>query len=217
MSHLRKPIPHVVMEPNSAKCGATCLKMLYEYYGIQEDISDIWEAVRWYDKTLNRYNCNTYMMSIHSYKRHNLFSAFVSVLDPISLIRICLKRDIDVIPLYRPDLNSGYAHFSVVVDIDEHFIYLNDPEQPASTGAGYPIQIDVFKNMMLPAFNGEIRIPNTLLLVSKPNRYIVPCLGWNTDNPDVRYELDMPSFLIGNPLFFIHPSYEVLLNSLSRK
>lgn len=217
MSELRKSIPHIQQEPGSAKCGATCMKMILDYYGIQDNIQTIWESVSRYDESLQRNNCNTFLMVQYLHQKHGLFSAFVSIPDPEWLIRVCLKRDVELVPLYRPNLSSGYAHYSVIVDIDEQFIYVNDPEQPYPDGAGLPIKINVFLQMLRPIPNSEINTPHTFLLVSRASRYIVPCQGWNSSTPAEKHDMEMPSFLAGKDMIFAHPDYEVIFDSLSRK
>lgn len=217
MSDLRKNIPHIQQDPTSTKCGAVCLKMLYDYYGIDMNLDSIWNEVKWINSRSGTENCAIHKM-LKLNRDNGLFSLVLAVADPIQLIRICLKRNIEVMPIYRPEPSALFAHYSIVVDIDDHYVYLNDPLKDASIGAGFRIAIPCFLKLLTPLPGSELGLPNLFLLTGKSDTPLTPCWAWHSSDPSDRHPLELPRFLLNQSITAI-PDYNInfVFDSFSRR
>lgn len=177
MLRIQKDIPHVQMPENSHMCGAACLKMLYDSYGIDQALPEIWKAVKGIDPNTGRENCRTFNLALHPHK-FGLFSVAVSVgSSPTAFIDRCLEWDLDIIFLYRPHIESPLAHFSVITGVSYKGYSINDPELPAASGKNKIMKPNDLTQSMRPISSGEILAPNTFVLVGKPGTSTIPCVA----------------------------------------
>ena len=190
------------MPRNSAKCGATCLQMVYSYFKKPLDLETIWRSIK-AGSNQNREYCSTAKMALHG-PLNGLFTMAVSSHEPVSLINTCLENDIIPITLYRPDLSSPYAHFSVIVGVDNDIAYLNDPEQNQRKGWRVPIKTDDLVLKMDKAENTEIITSNTFVLVAQADIDLIPCVGRNLFTGQAE-QFDLPSCLADHSLWVLNP------------
>lgn len=214
MSELRKNIPHIPMPRGSAMCGAACLKMLLTYYGRTRDMNTIWGSIKGRDRFTGRENCRTYKMVQYA-QQAGLWSAAVTCDDPLRLIDICLQGDIGMAIMYRPDLSSPYAHFSVVIGKDDNAVYVNDPEMKASKGAGLAIPSDELAQRMERVPGAEIGKSYTFVLVGRTN---LPLSGYTgvLHFSQEQKSFSLPSCLDGLPLCALCLDNDQWFASISR-
>lgn len=205
VSYIMKRIFHTQMPHGSAKCGATCLQMVYSYFKKPLDLETIWRSIK-AGSNQNREYCSTAKMAMHGFS-NGLFTIAVSSHEPVRFINTCLENDIIPIPLYRPDLTSPYAHFSVIVGIDNNTVYLNDPEQNQRRGWRVPVKTDDLVLKMDKVENTEIITPNTFVLVSQTDVDLIPCIGRNLATGKAE-QFDLPRCLADHSLWVLNPQLD---------
>ena len=214
MANYIRDIPFVQMRPNSAECGAACLRMVYLYYGIDIPITEIWERIKWRDPITHRENCQTYKMPLHA-QSIGLFSVAVSCDSPLTLLDICRQNDIIPIALYRPSDETQFAHFSVVVGENYRGVLINDPDCVPEKGNRLPVKTHEFVQRMRPLGISEMVTPNTFVLVANTEIPTVSCLGiGSTTGKSVL--LQLPECLIAKSIRILSPEYDEWFSSLIR-
>lgn len=134
MATAPKNIPHIQQPKDTNWCGACCLKMLYEFHGVEHpDLNRIWEYVRGMSWGTGSINCQTYLMAQHA-QTVGLNSMVVSCEDPREMMNICQQNGIDMISLCRANLSTIYGHFVVFTGANYKGIYVNDPLLPENKG-----------------------------------------------------------------------------------
>lgn len=208
-----KSMPHFQMPIGSAKCGATCLRMVYYYFKKKIALEPIWESVKSYEPNTNRVNCRTCKMVQHALN-NGFFSLCVSASDPASLLETCLKNEIVPIILYRPNVNLPYAHFSVVVGKDDDNLYINDPENDPKTGRYIPLPLANY----LCAANGSKGMENcssyTIILIAQSDTSTVHYQGTNSCTHQIE-KFDLPSCLVDHPFRVLNPYMDCWIDSIS--
>lgn len=134
-------VPHVQQPEGTTWCGATCLSMIYSYFGVQVLQEEIWKCVRAFDPLTKRPNCHTYLMVQDAQKRG--FKAIgISVESQLDLLPICLAERVIPIALWRTKANDLYGHYCVITGLDYKGIHMNDPLMQESKGKKpcYPIK-----------------------------------------------------------------------------
>lgn len=179
-------------------CGAACLKMLFTYYERTRDMNTIWAGIKARDRFTGRDNCRTYKMVQYA-QGAGLLAAAVTCDDPLRLIDVCLANDIGIIALYRTNLASPYAHFSVVIDKDDNAVYVNDPEMKAAKGAGLAIPSNELIQKMERVQGGEIGKSYTFVLVGKNSLPVSNYVGSLRFSPEQK-PFTLPACLDGLPL-----------------
>lgn len=175
MKSIRLDIPHIRQPKGSAKCGAACLAMIYQYHQHPMQISDIWPYVKGPGQKNHVENCRIPLMLRHAAKQ-NFIALGVSVDDPLSLIHTCLSNNIDVIPLYTA--KNGCPHFSVITGFDETCLYLNDPDQPATMGKNRRIGNQAFLRSFIPPEGSDIGRYSPFILLGTSDIPTVPATVW---------------------------------------
>lgn len=156
-------IPHIRQPQKSSQCGAACLAMIYQSHQHPIPIKDIWPKVKAFRANGNGENCRVNLMIRHAMEQ-GFIAIGVSVDDPIELIHTCLSNKIDVIALLS--LGNGYAHFCVVTGFDDNCIFLNDPDQPVTSGRNCKIGNNAFIRRITPTEGSEIGKFITLILIA---------------------------------------------------
>lgn len=155
-------IPHIQQPVGSPRCGAACLQMIYQYYGIPFSLDKVWESVRQLSAKGYPY-CSTYRM-ICDLRSHGLQAFGVAVNDVFQVIRECHANGIDVILGCQFEKNRAVGHWLVATRQTDKNVYVNDPAQNRSQGKDYVIKNSKLEDLMHP--NGDITADNTLILVT---------------------------------------------------
>ena len=156
-------IPFYPQWKNSRMCGAACLKMLYEYFGIQGDMYQIYRNVSNGSDT----DCMSAKMIIGALNR-GLIACCVSCHSLHETIPFCLDHKIEVITLSHQNKRQPYGHFWVVTGIEGNRLLLNDPQKQT---AGENVK-ERFETLEEASLNKRIRdslgAKNTLILIGHP-------------------------------------------------
>ncbi|PKH61689.1 hypothetical protein CXF83_08530 [Shewanella sp. Choline-02u-19] len=121
-------VPYFQQPKNSAKCGAACAVMLIKHYlGKKSDIDDVWKNVSAISPELHREYCRTYRIGAYLSKV-GLRSCTVrySSLQPFLLF--CNEKGIAPIINHKSFEDRIAGHFSVVKNISNNLVIINDPE-----------------------------------------------------------------------------------------
>ena len=159
---MHRNIPHVQQPAGSHQCGAACLQMIYQYYGISSSLDSVWESVRQQSPRGYAY-CSTYRM-VCDLRSHGLEAIGVAVNDVTQVIRECHANGIDVILGCQFEKNRSLGHWLVVTMQTDKSVHVNDPAQNRSDGKDYIIKNNKLEDLM--KVNGDITADNTLILVT---------------------------------------------------
>ncbi len=149
-------LPHVKQPVNLRNCGACCLQMLFQAYGLESTVDHIWSDIS------DLGHCRN-MLMLKYLKDKGLQAAIVSVNDLIAVLDICLTNGIEVILNHRLKKDSYYGHYSLYSYQDEKQIYVNDPRDDKPNTA---IKIYKLNDLMKKTPGLEIVQDNTLLLIN---------------------------------------------------
>jgi hypothetical protein len=106
-------------------CGAACLSMVYKSFGVDISPSQIWPLVA----KPNRFGSvasTTHLMALHALKQ-GLSAIAIQARHPIQVLRLCQENGIRAILNHRPHPGAVNGHFTVLLDIDDKYVVLNDP------------------------------------------------------------------------------------------
>jgi len=122
-------------------CGPACLKMIFSYYGVEKS-----------EKELARISKCSRKMGVNakgllSAARLLGFKGAVRDYSSFEEIESYLKKNVPVIVAW---FSTDEKHYSVVVDIDREYIYLQDPE----IGRVRKLELGIFKKTWFD-FPGE--------------------------------------------------------------
>lgn len=135
-------------QTNPSTCGATCLKMVLDYYKIRKSEKELVRLAH----TSRRYGTKAQDIV----RVGNIFglNGFVKEFSNIKDINKYISKDIPVIINWF----SGWeGHYSVAFDIDKNNIYFKDPE----TAESVKMSIYVFKKIWFGIRKGDIYSPKT--------------------------------------------------------
>lgn len=121
-------IPYIKQPKNSAKCGAACAAMVIKYYTRRTiSIDEVWGQISAISPQLNREYCSTY--KIGAYIAQNHFScSSIKYSSLKELVEFCNQNGIAPIINHKSFENNIVGHFSVVKNILENNLIINDPE-----------------------------------------------------------------------------------------
>ena len=165
-----KEIPFV-KQLYDKSCGASCIEMLYKYYGIEDKQEYIWDRIK------GRYNPNSKLSCIpdkiiNELRNKGLNASSCSSSKLESFINTCIQADIDVMILYRQKDSHTDAHFSVLVKKEGGSIYVNNPEPEEKEGFRQRIRILELSKLMKKKrdeISQDIIMDNVFIVVSKSN------------------------------------------------
>jgi|SRR3989344_6745149 len=135
-------------QKNPSTCGATCLKIVLDYYGIRKSEKEIARLAH----TTRKYG--TKGENIVKVGKLFGFKGFIKEFAEIKDIKKYINKNIPVITNWF----SGWeGHFSVVYNIDEKNIYFQDPE----TAESVKMSIHIFKKIWFGTKKRQIYAPKT--------------------------------------------------------
>lgn len=121
-------IPYIPQPKNSPKCGAACLSMLIKHYKKKKiAIDDIWENVKDVSPELNRDYCKTYKLG-HYLQTHHFRCSIVRYSKLSKFLEFCISKGIAPVINHLSFENNDGGHFSVVKNISNNMVIINDPE-----------------------------------------------------------------------------------------
>lgn len=131
-------VPYIKQPKNSAKCGAACAAMIIKYYtGRNVDVDEIWRHISAISPELQREYCRTF--KIGAYIANNHFGcSSVRYLSLKELLEFCNGNDMAPIINHKSFENKLSGHFSVVKNISENFVIINDPENKKRVSVSLP-------------------------------------------------------------------------------
>jgi ABC-type bacteriocin/lantibiotic exporter with double-glycine peptidase domain len=133
------------------RCGPACLKMVLHYYGIKVTEASLAKQM----KTSAAFGTSAQKM-VEVAKKYKL-KGYIQDLASIKDLRKLLKKGIPVIiDWFKVD----DGHYSVVTDIDQENIYLQDPALGYLRG----MDINFFKRVWFDFFGGMMKTKNDLIL-----------------------------------------------------
>lgn len=142
-------------------CGPASLKMVLDYYGVEageEELAKLCGTTK---------ELGTNDVGIKKSAEHFGFKVEIKNNSNFSDIQNWLKKKIPVIVNwftrgrddYPEEINAADGHYSVVIGLNEKYIYLQDPE----IGRTKKLQRDIFKHVWFD-FLGEYIKPNELII-----------------------------------------------------
>lgn len=164
------PIPYIKQPKNSQKCGLACASMLLNHYvGKKIDQEVAFQQIKTTSE-LNRFYCKTHKISDYL-TNAGLPSTVVRFLDLKLFISFCNENNIAPILNHR-DLNNNIGgHFSVVKNITENILIINDPENKNITSVSIEKMVKhINKKGPYDEIGGNIAI--VPFIESHPNNFI---------------------------------------------
>ncbi len=106
-------------------CGATCLRMVYRSLGKEVAQDEIWPAIA-KENRFGSVASTTHLMAQDALSRGFAAVAF-QARDPLQALRLCSESGTRAILNHRPTYDSPTGHYSVLVNMDERDVVLQDP------------------------------------------------------------------------------------------
>ena len=114
--------------PGNRMCGAAALCMVYDSFGIKTSQQDVWPRISVLDKEGEDKYSMTYLLCADAIKQ-SLHGIIIQAKNPWKILKLCNENSIRAILLHRLEADSPCGHFTVLVDVDDQFVTLNDPEK----------------------------------------------------------------------------------------
>lgn len=138
MGNLLK-VPHIKQPKNSPKCGAACAAMLIEYYTDKKvGVDAIWPFVKAISPELNREYCRTNKIGQYI-SNHHFPCCIVKYENLKDFLIFCNTNEIAPILNHKSFSDGTGGHFSVVKNISNNTVIINDPEKKGSV----PVQVKI--------------------------------------------------------------------------
>ena len=139
------------LDPQTSRtCGAACLSMVYRSFGNKVEQCEIWPNI----SKPNRFGsiaCTTHLMVADAVSRGYLAAA-IQVRHPLQTLRLCNEKQIRVILNHRLDANSAAGHYSVLANMDQRGVVLQDPLFGPARRLSYAELLELWR----PTANSEI-------------------------------------------------------------
>jgi hypothetical protein len=110
---------------NARLCGAACLSMVYRSFEKDSSQAEIWPAI----SKKNRFGsmaASTHLMTQDALNR-GFQAVAVQTSAPMQTLRNCRESGIRAILNHLMEPNKPAGHYSVLVDVDDKYVYLHDP------------------------------------------------------------------------------------------
>lgn len=163
-----RKLPHIQQPKNSNSCGAACLCMLYQHYGIPFEYGEIYTDVSDAFGTPPVRTCLSSKMVRNALNR-KLIACCISCESIQDTMQRCIAAGIDVICLSHRTPNSFEGHYMLVSCIQGGSLYVNDPLFPSPDGVNKRIRFQTLERLSKSKGpNDQISTSNTLILIAKP-------------------------------------------------
>jgi hypothetical protein len=109
----------------SRGCGAACLSMVYRSFGMEAPLAEIWPLIA----KQNRFGSiasTTHLMALHALSK-GLSAVVIQARHPLQVLRLCREGGIRAILNHRPQPGLSTGHYTVLLDIDDKQVVLEDP------------------------------------------------------------------------------------------
>ncbi|MUJ20630.1 cysteine peptidase family C39 domain-containing protein [Aliivibrio fischeri] len=121
-------VPYVKQPRGTAKCGAACAAMIIKYYGSNKtDLDEIWGAISAISPEFGREYCRTFKIGDYLTKNH-FDCVTVKYTSLKNLLEFCNINEIAPIVNHKSFEDRRSGHFSVIKNISDGNIFINDPE-----------------------------------------------------------------------------------------
>lgn len=144
-------------------CAAAAFSMVYEALGHPSTQKDIFKAVSAPDIGGKGLTCLSWLLNLDAILR-GFHSLHVQVINPIEMLKDCYKQGIKVVVHQRAGANSVVGHATVLVGIDDKYVYLH-------CSAWGPRQIYSHNEVLeriSPFGVSDVGLGNALTLISNP-------------------------------------------------
>ncbi len=111
--------------PSTRQCGAACLRMVYQSFEKVYSQAEIWAAIAKEDR-FGTIAARTYLMTQDALTR-GFRAVAVQTSMPIQALQNCCKSGMRVILNHLLELGKPGGHYSVLVNVDDKYVYLHDP------------------------------------------------------------------------------------------
>ena len=119
-------IPFQSQPPETRRCGAAALAMVYASLGLSRAQEEIWEAVTEPDRHGKPW-ARTYRLARHA-REQGLEAVVFQAAQPWAVLAHCWRHEIRVILNHRLRADSRQGHFSVLAGIGPEEVLLHDPQ-----------------------------------------------------------------------------------------
>ncbi|HAS6798454.1 hypothetical protein BBM02_14135 [Vibrio parahaemolyticus] len=121
-------VPYIKQPKGTAKCGAACAAMLVKHYSdVRVELDSVWSEISHTSPELGRQYCRTY--KIGAYLTNNHFDCVTIRYSSLQdLLEFCNANGIAPIINHKSFEDPTGGHFSVVKNISEGYVLINDPE-----------------------------------------------------------------------------------------
>lgn len=163
-----RKLPHF-QQINSDSCGAACIQMLLNSWGIDASQKEIWEEVKIPKEHMPGYYCGTGRMVEYLLEK-GIICSVISTEQPIKLLEFCQSNNLEAVIMYHRKSNIPAAHFSVFSYKQGNSIFINDPLLTPLEGINRRINSNTLINLMQNiGEHDDIKRNNTFLVLSPPN------------------------------------------------
>lgn len=171
-------VPYVKQPKNSAKCGAACASMVIKHYlGTRVTIDEVWENISAISPELNREYCKTHKIGAYLSSK-NLRSCTVRYTSLKGFLEFCNNHGIASIINHKSFENNIAGHFSVVKNINENIVIINDPENKNRKSVALSqLELMATKSGQADEVGGNTAIVPSLYFEYKPS----PCGACGAD------------------------------------
>lgn len=162
-----RDMPYHAQPKGVRSCGAACLCMIYDHFGIACEQEMIFSEVS--ESFGTQKSCRCYKM-VQNASAHGLTAYCISCISAQSAIPDFLNAGFDVIILWHPNKRSNLSHFSTVVSVSNSAInvYLNDPDEENGGGKNILHRFsDIEKAMKRNGSQDEMGADDTLIIIKQ--------------------------------------------------
>lgn len=182
-------MPYYAQPEGVRSCGAACLCMVYEYFGIECNQNEIFKDV---SRVMGgKQSCRCSLMVQNAWTQ-NLAAYCVSCKTLHGAIPAFLAAQFKVIALSHRTDGTNDGHFYLVTDVSGNgrYVYVNDPWPGYKGGKNVRLQLDTFATRSkCKGSDDEVEKDNTLILIrnststddlvnftpDEGQRYDIPC------------------------------------------
>lgn len=166
------------------KCGAVCLEMIFNYYGISCNQNDIWEAVKTNRPTgIGQKYALTYSLAQYAIDRGLNCTIYKAGKDSWSDVLNSLdQRNIPAI-LCVKEKKSGQSHFMIYIGRKNGKLMFSDPNSSRETVAYDYLEL---RDMWSP--HPEINVTGFIYLIFDGNSTTHTCSLCNREYPVLEHE-----------------------------
>ncbi len=128
--NMSTPSPSIPYEkqtdPQSNRgCGAACLSMVYRSFGKEVPQATIWPLIVKQNRQ-GSIASTTHLMAQHA-AGQGFAAIAIQARHPLQVLRLCRDSGIRAILNHRLQPDSPAGHYTVLVDVDDHYVVLHDP------------------------------------------------------------------------------------------